>query len=72
MKLRPSEMLVSFLLQLVDFGEVYYKNELVTEIEQIEYDKFIIRLAYKNDEEIRCDGIFISEFLNIVSDFIIK
>lgn len=76
MKLRPSEMLVSFLLRINDdFGEgqVYYQNKPVAEIEQLEYDKFVVRFvgAY-NDEEIRCDGLFISEFLDIVKDFIIK
>ncbi|QDF14592.1 hypothetical protein DIREPILLOW8_209 [Vibrio phage Direpillow8] len=72
--LRPSEMLVSFLqhLQESGFSPLYYKNELVESIEQIEYDKFVIRMAYASDDEIRCDGIFISEFLDIVKDFTVK
>lgn len=69
--LRPSEMLVSFLqhLQASGFKPLYYKNAEVAEIEQLEYDKFLIRMTYACDEEIRCDGIFISEFLAIVKDF---
>lgn len=71
MKLRPSEMLVSFLIHLQESGfrPLYYQNELVESIEQVEYDKFVLRMRQTNDEEIRCDGIFISEFLMIVSDF---
>ncbi len=69
--LRPSEMLVSFLLHLQasGFRPLYYKNELVESIEQLEYDKFLIRMTYASDEEIRCEGIFICEFLAIVKDF---
>ncbi|AFB83983.1 hypothetical protein KNV08_gp111 [Vibrio phage Quinn] len=69
--LRPSEMLVSFLqhLQESGFRPLYYKNELVESIEQIEYDKFVVRYLHMSDEEIRCDGILISEFLEIVRDF---
>lgn len=72
--LRPSEMLVSFLqqLQASGFSELYYKNELVEEIEQLEYDKFIIHMVYVSDDEIRYDGIFISEFLDIVKDFEVR
>lgn len=72
--LRPSEMLVAFLLQLqaAGFCELYYQNSKVESIEQLEYDKFIIRMSYANDEEIRCDGLMISEFLAIVRDFEIK
>ncbi len=62
--LRPSEMLVSFLqhLQASGFRPLYYKGELVETIEQIEYDKFVVRYLHMSDEEIRCDGILISEF----------
>ncbi|QAY02200.1 hypothetical protein VspSw1_132 [Vibrio phage VspSw_1] len=69
--LRPSEMLVSFLqhLQASGFRPLYYKNEIVESIEQIEYDKFVVRYLHMSDEEIRCDGILISEFLEIVKDF---
>lgn len=72
--LRPSEMLVAFLLQLQDAGfcELYYQNFKVDSIEHLEYDKFIIRRAYANDEEIRCDGLMTREFLAIVKDFEIK
>lgn len=71
MKLRPSEMLVSFLIHLQESGfrPLYYKNEIVESIEQIEYDKFVVRYLRISDEEIRCDGILISEFLEIVRDF---
>lgn len=71
MKLRPSEMLVSFLIHLQESGfrPLYYQNELVESVEQLEYDKFLIRMRHVHDHEIRCDGIFISEFLMIVSDF---
>ncbi|CAM0000218.1 hypothetical protein VPHD432_0198 [Vibrio phage D432] len=77
MMLRPSEMFVNVLQQLqasflgdIAGCSVYYQNQEVAQIEQLEYDKFIVRFTgCKNDEEIRCDGIFISEFLDIVKSF---
>lgn len=72
--LRPSEMLVAFLqhLQSSGFSQLFYKNNLVESIEQVEYDKFVIRMMFASDEEIRCDGIFIGEFLDIVKDFEVR
>ncbi|QQV88106.1 hypothetical protein GARY_210 [Vibrio phage Gary] len=70
--LRPSEMLVSFLQQVYEAHKqrgLYYKGVLVDEIEQVEYDKFTVRHTQHSDEEIRCDGITIREFLEIVRDF---
>lgn len=70
--LRPSEMLVAFLQQVFEAHKqrgLYYQGVLVSEIEQLEYDKFLVRRSEKHDEEIRCDGITIREFLEIVRDF---
>lgn len=70
--IRPSEMLVAFLQQVYEAHKqrgIYYKAVLVSEIEQVEYDKFVIRRGRHHDEEIRCDGITIREFLEIVKDF---
>ncbi len=68
---RPSEMLVSFLQQLSEAGnlEIEYQGSSVDEVIQLEYDKFLVKLNHGSDEEVRCDGITLREFREIVADF---
>lgn len=70
---RPSEMLVSFLQQLSEAGnlEIEYQECSVEEVVQLEYDKFLVRFnfGFTHEQEIRCDGITLREFRDIVADF---
>lgn len=70
---RPSEMLVSFLQQLSEAGNlrIEYQGCKVREVVQLEYDKFLVEMdfGFTHAQEIRCDGITLREFREIVADF---